>query len=171
MVVNGETPEDIMLCCTYSVDDISDEEFFDAITDLEAYCQRAAAQHIEDTQENMFIEFCANDATKTEMQKLIDDTDHEAHIVAAIMRVLEKNTYKMVNVTTIIDGKELTFKTEASSLNRDPITTYSDYSIAAADRAAFRELYGRHNDYRPKDIVKITYGKAVIYEKGAEANP
>ena len=71
----------------------------------------------------------------------------------------------MVNVTTVIDGKELTFKTTASDLNRDPSSSYSTWYIAAADRAKFEALYGRSASYYPKDIVKITYGKTVIYEK------
>ena len=89
----------------------------------------------------------------------------KAHIIAAIKRVLEKNTYKTVNVTTEIDGKELTFKAAASDLNRDPCGTYSSWNILAQDRVKFEELYGRHAGYRPHDIIKITYGKTAIYEK------
>ena len=101
---------------------------------------------------------------------LMDDADNDVHIIAAIKAVLEKTAYKMVNVTTVIDGKELTFKTTAGDLNRDPYGSYSTWNIAAQDRARFEELYGRSASYYPRDIVRITYGKALLYEKRRSSN-
>lgn len=165
MFLAGDMPEDIRVCCDYAARDISDTDFLDAIIDLEAYCQRTAAAYIENTQEDMFVDFLVNEATKAEMLALINDPAHEVHIIAAIKHALNRGGGIMVNVTTRINAQELTFKTTASDLSRDPWGTYSTLSITAQDRRNFEKLYGRHESYRPKDIVKITYGKAVLYEK------
>ena len=77
---------------------------------------------------------------------------------------------KTVNVTTVIDGKELTFKYEASKLRRDCNDSYSAWWIPAQDRREFEMMYGRNKDFTPMDITKITYGKKVLYEKEAETN-
>ena len=140
-ILDGKTPEDVTVRCTYKVEDISDADFLDAITDRETYCQRVAAEYIDDMQEYMYTKFLANDATKAYMLAIMDDADNEVHIIAAIKGVLEKNTYKMITVTTEIEGKELTFKTTASDLNRDPAGgTYSAWYISAQDRVKFEEL-------------------------------
>ena len=169
LLLDGETPEDIKVSCTYKADDIPDADFLDAITDFEAYCRRMAAEYIEYEQEYMFISFLANDATKAEMLALMNDTENEVHMIAAIKYALDRGGGKMVTVTTDIDGKVLTFKATTSSINRDPCGgTYSPWYIAAADRARFEELYGKRAEYRPRDIVRITYGKSVLYQKNVE---
>ena len=106
-----------------------------------------------------------DDATKAELLALMNNTDNILHTIKRIMASTKSGNYKTVNVTTVIDGQELTFKTEASEFHRCPSSYYHASNIANSDREKFKKLYGGHAEYYPKDIVKITYGKTILYEK------
>ena len=62
------------------------------------------------------------------------------------------------------DGKELTFKTETGDLRRDCTGGYSHWHMIAADRRRFFECFGRNAEYRPEEILRITYGRSILYE-------
>lgn len=86
------------------------------------------------------------------------------HIVRQIMAVVNSSGAKTVNVTVRKDGKELTFKTETGDLRRDCTGGYSHWHMIAADRRRFFECFGRNAEYRPEEILRITYGRSVLYE-------
>jgi len=160
-------PEDAKVFCDYQIKNLTDPDMLDWITDAEAYCQRKAAEYLDTEQERLFVAFLEFDATKEEVQKIIDDTTHEAHIVKAIIAAIQDRDCKTVMVTVEIGGKALTFMTGTGSLRCDPEgSSYSSLQIAAPDRVRFEETFGRSADYRPEDITKITYSRAVIYERG-----
>lgn len=119
---------------------------------------------IAKNQEWMFVRFLINDVIKEELEKMIEDTGNPVHVMKAVMDSLKGTEFKTVNVTTVINGVEFTFKTDASELRRDCGSHYWTGYIAASDRRKFAELYGRNADYAPQDITRITYGKKVIYE-------
>ena len=165
MFLDGKTPEDITVCCNYKAEDIPDADFLDWITDCEEYCQRTAAAHIAKKKETLFIKFLSNEAIKTELIALMNDAENDVHYIKAIRMAVEKSGFT-VNVTTEIDGKELTFKSPSSPLYRDPQDYgYFEHTLSVKDRAKFKELYEGKDRYFPKDIIKITYSRAVIYEK------
>ena len=62
------------------------------------------------------------------------------------------------------DGKELTFKTETGDLRRDCTGGYSHWHMIAADRRRFFECFGRNAEYKPEEILRITYGRSILYE-------
>ena len=70
------------------------------------------------------------------------------------------------HVTISKNGTEFTFKTEAFSLRGDCGSHYNSWSIVAADRRKFEELFGRSADYTPEEILRITYARNVLYEAG-----
>lgn len=82
-----------------------------------------------------------------------------------IIRSIPKNC-KMVNVTTEIDGNEITFKYEADVLTRDCGNSYSTWYIPSADRDRYEAMYGSRRVFTPEDITRITYSRKVLYERG-----
>ena len=167
LFLDGELPEDITIQCDYEYDRKNglNNEILDCIIDNEDFCHWKAVEYFDAEQEQLFVQFLENDATREEMQKIVDNPEHEAHFIKGIMDAMRKAGVTVM-VTTDIDGKVLTFKTQASDLNRDPEGHYYTFNIAAQDRQIFMETYGKNAEYFPKDIVKITYGRAVIYERG-----
>jgi len=71
---------------------------------------------------------------------------------------------KTFRVTVRRGDDELTFKTEADQFRHDSDYNYSGWNIAAADRREFEKLFGYHSNYKPKEIMRIEYGKTVLYE-------
>jgi hypothetical protein len=85
------------------------------------------------------------------------------HTLKEIMDIMKNTDCKTVNVTTIINGKEMTFKTEAYIFRHDCGNYYSSWSMPASDRRAFDEFYGRGTNCKPENIVCIKHGKNVLY--------
>ena len=165
MFLRGDTLDDIRVKCWYEEKNPNDDDFLDSIEDMESYCGRKAQSFLDNNQESLYIKFIENDAIHKEMSAIINSPDHDAHIVKAIIKAIQERDCQSVIITTIIDGKELTFKTGTRGLRHDPCRSYNSWDIAAPDRIKFEETYGKHASYCPKDIVRITYGRATIYER------
>jgi len=113
--------------------------------------------------------FLTNSATAKEYIALAGNTRHPAHRVKAIMEAVNASPAKTVRVTIRKDGTEFTFKTEAADLQRDCGNHYWTYNITAADRREFERIFGRSADYGPEHILRVEYGRAVLYEAEVEA--
>lgn len=98
---------------------------------------------------------------------MLNDVEHPVHFTKRVIEAMKTGDYKTVNVTvTKEDGSTCTFKTGASRLYYDnTFGYYSSYDIAPRDRTKFYEAFGKHADYRVKEIEKISYGKKVLYTK------
>lgn len=73
----------------------------------------------------------------------------------------------MVCSQRVIHGESVYFtnsKTETGDLRRDCTGGYSHWHMIAADRRRFFECFGRNAEYRPEEILRITYGRSVLYE-------
>jgi hypothetical protein len=151
--------------CAYSPPPWTEDALLDYILDPEGYTAREAGGYIKFQQETILYAFMVNSAAVKEYIALAGNPRHPAHRVKAIMRAMSATAAKTVRVTIRRDSAELTFKTEADELRRDCGSTYSTWHVAAADRQAVERLAGR-GGYGPEDIVRIEYGKAVLYEAG-----
>lgn len=160
----GDELEDICFTCRYVPEIWTEDSLLEYIADPDGYTQREADSYLAEAQEDILLQFIENDALAVSFQAILDDPENPIHTVKKIMDTMNRSPAKTVNVTVCIDGTELTFKTEAHDLRRDCKNTYSSWCIAAADRRKFEETFGRHRDYGPKDIIRITYGKSVLYE-------
>lgn len=146
----------------------NEESYSDLIIDIlekrNALVEETAIKWIEENRAESLIQFLSNDLLKADLDAVYADPQHPLFLIKKIMDAVSGD-YRTVNVTTVIDGKELTFKTDACVLQHDPDGAYYTYRMAAPDRRKFEELYGRNRDYLPQDIVKITYGKKVLYKR------
>ena len=83
----------------------------------------------------------------------------------AIRKCLNEDM-KTVNVTVRHDNKELTFKYPTNRLSYGVGENWmSIYDIPAKEREMFKELYGESYDFNASDIIRITFGKKVLFEE------
>lgn len=153
--------------CWYEPEHWTEDSLLAYILDPEGYAEKELAAYIADNQEDMLFSFLRNDAVLKEYRALLADTENPVHSVKKIMAALSATLAKTVNVTIRKNGEEFTFKTETDPLRRDCSSYYSTWSIVAADRRGFERRFGRSSDYHPEEILRITYGKAVLYEANA----
>ena len=155
-----------VFCCNYGPGQWKEDSLLAYILDPEGYAQKEAAAYMAENQENMLYDFLYRDAVLKEYRAILADTENPVHLIKKISAVMAATSAKTVNVTIRKDGTEFTFKTEASSLRGDCGSHYNSYSLAAADRRKFAELFGRSADYTPEEILCITYARNVLYEAG-----
>lgn len=160
----GVTP-DFSYRCDYTPDDWDDERFLNCILDMDGCARAQANAYFQKEGEHILYCFLTNDALKAAYEAILEDTASPVHVIRRIMAAVNSVEAKTVNVTIMKDGTEMTFKTEADGLRRDPSTYYSTYRMAAQDRRRFQEKFGRNADYFPVEITRITYGKNVLYTK------
>ncbi len=160
----GREPVDQVFRCEYQPEAWTDDSLLDYITDPLSYAEHEAERHWAEAQEDMLLQFLQADALAAAYAELVKNPKNSVHTIRAIMTAMKDSPAKMVTVTIRKDGTECTFKVDAAELRRDCLSTYSTWNIAAADRRAFEKQYGRHADYTPQEIIRITYGRATLYE-------
>ena len=148
--------------CPYDPPRWTEDSLLEYILDPEGYAAREAAAYINGHQDNILYNFLANDATAAEYRAIQNNPRHPAHLVKQIMQAVGATTSKTVRVTIRKNGLEFAFKTRANEFRRDCGNHYWSHNIAAADRREFERLFGC-GDYGPEDILRIEYGRAVIY--------
>lgn len=162
--ISGKTSADIKYECWYSCNDWNHEEdFLSYIDDPMRYAKREAEHYFETHQQDILLTLQKNELIRAELSALEQMEDSPAHRVRDIISAAKGTTAKTLNVTVHKDGKELSFKMEASALTRDPSTFYSSWDIPSKDRRAFEETFGSHEHFYPKDIVDISYCGKSIY--------
>ena len=152
--------------CEYEVDSIQ-SMVLRYITDRDALITELAKQYIEENKNTIRNDIIRAKLTVIELAKLNEGADIHLKTMKEIIASVPSSC-RTVSVTTVIDGKELTFKSEASQLRSDCGNHYSTWYIPSSDRALFDVTYGHMADFRPEDITKITYSRKVLYERKAE---
>lgn len=150
--------------CKYNVQ-YFEEIMLDYVMDKEKCVTRIANEYFENRHETIISEIVENLMAKEMYDEMSKGKDEHLKAMRNIIASIEP-TYKTVNVTVNIEGKELTFKYEADTLRKDCGSHYCTWDIQAKDRREFERLYGRNADFTPENITKITYGRKTIYEKG-----
>lgn len=151
----------------FRADDIHSDLIIDILEKHDALVNETASKWIKENREKSLIQFISNDMLKADLDAIYANPQHPLFLIKKIMAAVAGG-YKTVNVTTMIDGKKLTFKTDACVLQRDPDGAYYTFRMAAPDRKKFEDFYGPNRDYLPQEIVKISYGKKVLYQKKEE---
>ncbi len=149
--------------CSYTPDEWTDESMMSYILDPDGYAENKAQSFIDNYQQDMLLCFLINDELNKAYKAIWENVNDPVHIVKKIMLAMKNSTAKTVNVTIVKNGVEFTFKTDAHELRMDCKSSYSTWDIIAADRRRFKDLFGPHT-YYPQEIIRITYGKKVLYE-------
>lgn len=156
------------LRCAYIPSPWSEDSFLEYIRDPAGYVQSEAATYISGHQEDLLMEFLQNDALRVAYSTLMKDTQSRVHYIKRIFYAVTSTDAKTVRVTIRKNSTEFTFKTDADTLRCDCGNSYYTHRIVAADRREFERLFGRNADYYPEEIVRIEFGRAVLYEGGAK---
>ena len=152
--------------CSYEPDRWKEDSLLAYILDPEGYAEKEASAYMAENQENMLHNFLYNDAVMQEYRAILEDKENPVHTVKKIMDAMRATPAKTVNVTVLKEGVEFTFKTETATLRGDCTSYYSTWQIVAADRKKFEQTFGRSAEYRPGEILRITYARNVLYEAG-----
>lgn len=150
--------------CSYEPAQWTEDSLLLYIVDPDGYAALEAAAYIAANQEQMLLDFIENEALASAYQEILDHPDWPVHRVKRIMAAMNGTSAKTVNVTIRKDGVEFSFKSEATQFRRDCTSSYNSWDIAAQDRRKFEQLFGRHADFYPHEIVRITYARSVLYE-------
>lgn len=149
--------------CRYNPSEWTEDALISYIHAPAAYVQSEAEAYIAKYQGAMLLFFLEDDAIREAYRAIIENPQHQAHYVKRIIEATTGTEAKTFRVTIRKDDKEFSFKTEADELRCDS-KDYSTYNIAASDRREFERLFGRWADYSPEEIVRIEYGRAVLYD-------
>lgn len=149
--------------CDYNDNDFS-KKLIRYILDSETIVKETAETYLAENKDKIVEEIVLNLMTQQKIQELENGKDKSLTAMKNIIQSIPEGC-KTVNVTTVMDEKELTFKYEASNLRRDCKYSYSDWYMPAKDRREFEAVYGIHRSFTSMDITRITYGKKVLYEK------
>ena len=141
------------------------EHLMDFITDKEVTARMIADEHHAKYKENIPEKVVTRRYVREELEKF-NNGEYKHYLAMKQIIQAIPNTCKSVNVTIEKEGAELTFKYEARLMRHDCGMHYYAFHIPAPERAKFEEMFGRHADFGPLDIKRITYGKKVLYEKG-----
>ena len=164
----NETDEEFSYKCEYYAEQF-EKYLIKYLIDREKIIRSVAEEYHEKRKEEIRDDIIFNILTKERLELYKQGKDKQIEIVKKIIASIPQDC-RTVNVTTVIDGKELTFKTEASELRRDCKSTYSTWYIKTPDREDYERLYGRYSGYKPEDITRITFSRKTLYEREATDN-
>ena len=159
----NEADADVLYKCGYCTDDFG-KYLVKYITNREETIKRVAEEYHKLKRDNIKESILENRLIKEKVEEYKNGIDKNAECVKKIINSIPSEC-KTVNVTTVIDGKELTFKTEASVLRLDCTNDYPMWYIRASDREIYERMYNKYQGYKPEEITKITFGRKILYER------
>lgn len=148
----------------YSTD--KSEDVLDYISEPEIFVEEESREYILGHLEDIYLGLFRCQEERKLLKKIEDDKEKPIHRVKTIIDSIRDKNYKTVNLTINKDGIEQTFKYDTDALlcsyNSSYLSTYN--FVSARERAEFEENFGRNVDLHYEDIIKITYGKNVVFE-------
>jgi hypothetical protein len=150
--------------CGYTPDAWTEDSLLSYILGPAQYVEAETVAYISSHQEGMLLAFLCADAVAAEYAAILENPLAPIHKVKRIMAAVSASPAKTVTVTICKDDTEFTFKTEAQEFRRDCTSSYSNWNIAAPDRRAFKQRFGRNANYRPEEILCIAYARSVLYQ-------
>ncbi len=100
----------------------------------------------------------------------MEATPGEHHARRAIMRCVAGQNMKTVNLEIQKGDESAILKIETSALRCMNNSYYSPWRMDAPSRYRLVERFGRNAEVYPDDVMKITYGRKVLYERKTEAS-
>lgn len=166
----GNNPVGVYKCKQFTGDSNDENVILSYIVSPETFVEREALKYIEDNQEQILYEFLLRDIIKKEYDAILNDPSDSAHTVKQIIQAVSSSGAKTVNITIRRGDAEGTFKFGADLLTRDCESCgYNIWSLTKSERERFGELFGTHkSDFHPQEIVRITYGRRVLFEDSLE---
>ena len=147
---------------TVSIRDLPTTEFVQAINHPEELAREKAEAYVRKYAKHINNTLWQIPLLRQEVEKL-EASANDLHMRRRIAECIGDE--KMVRLEIERDGYSMTTKYEAKMLKRTDCDSYYNCYMDANSRAEFRRLFGRTADLMPGDIVRILYGRKVLYEK------
>jgi hypothetical protein len=167
-LISGRTPNAEIKCC-YRPDEWTEDSLLSYISDSEAYEQKETEARITSHREDFLRRCLESDAIREAYEAMARNPEDSVHVVKRIVNAMKDVSAKTVNVTLAKDGNKLTFKTDADEFRCDRPLGYGTRYMSKKSCREFEELFGYGaRIYRPKDILRITHGRTVLYDAKEE---
>lgn len=142
------------------------EDLLDYLTDKETFLEEEARDFILENVTSILRSLAIQEERRKVLKEIEEDENHPYHKIKKIIVAVKENNCVTVNLTINKEGTEQTFKYNADALKRDYNSSYLSIRNfeKASERNLFEETFGRWGEFHYEDIVKITYGKNIIYE-------
>lgn len=154
----------IIYRCSYVHNDWKEDSLLEYILYPDNYAQKEAETYISNHQEDILCSLLCNDIIRKEYETISKDAKNPVHIIKKIRDAMNNTSAKTVNVTILKNDIEFTFKAEVPYLRSFPEDSYKTYNLISKDRKRFEQAFGKYEDYKPQEIIRITYKKTILYE-------
>ncbi len=142
------------------------KNIFDYLTDKESLLEKESRDFITKNMTKILRGLFISRERRKVLKKIENNKNHPYHKIKNIIDAINNNNCVTVNLTINKNGIEQVFKYDAEVIKNYYRNSYlPTYGIVnVKDRRLFEENFDRDYDLHYEDIVKITYGKKVIYE-------
>lgn len=142
------------------------------ITDPDLLVSETVEELIRKKAEHYYLQYLEITAIEQKIEEIAKDPTHPAQVAKKIKEAIEEyRSKKEIKTVTIVlldkEQEEVSFKIETDTLIRHLIAGFDEWSLADsknrqlfADRMADPKGY-----YYAKDVVRVTFGKKVLYER------
>ena len=149
--------------CNYDSND--EKNIFKYFDEGESYLYEIAGNYIEMNKEKIGKSLKNIDMKNKLLNNLNSDINNKIHKRRDVIKSLDNNDYKRVNVFICKNGKCMNFKIDVSAIECSWNSSYiSKYSMSVKDRDDFDDNFGHREDFNIEDIYKIEYRNKPIYE-------
>lgn len=171
-----ETSQPIEFRCNYTANywkgELSEDDTMLAyIRNPAAFVEKEAEAYIRENQEEMLLSFLFGDLLQKKYDAILADAENPIHTVKKIVTAMRKIPLaKTVTMTVQKDGELFSFKANADRLREDCPGLYGLDSVKSEDLPSFRDAFGYFGHYSPRDVVRITYSRKIVYERDGSAS-
>jgi len=143
--------------------DKNDVDWIESIVAPEAEAMRIANNFVQENADFTYNRLCEIERINAEIAKL-EKTAGMHHTIRQIAESIGEAQSVWLDIHK--DGKELSCKISGREMQvTRPDGEYSTYQMDAPSRRAFDNAFGKCSRLHVQDIVRVRYGKKVLYEK------
>lgn len=152
-------------CTYYDENPMATDKVFDYIRNPEAFIESAAREYIQKNGEKILISVLKAKAVNETLKAIEADKGNNIHLIKRICKAMRAEPLaNTVKVTVEIDGVIHEFPYPHNSLCVDPLYSYKMWNTTKSEANRFRNIF-KCSEFKPEEIVQITYRKNVLYSK------
>lgn len=152
-------------CTYYDENPMDTDKVFDYIRNPEVFIESAAREYIQENGEKILIAILKAKAVNEKLKAIEADKSNNIHLVKRICKAMRMEpSANTVKVTVEIDGATHEFPYPRDSLCVDPLHSYKMWNTTKREASRFHDIF-KCSEFKPEDIVQITYRKNVLYSK------
>ena len=152
-------------CTYYGENPMVTDKVFDYIRNPEAFIETVARDYIQKNGEKILAAILKAKAMNKELKAIEADKSNNIHLIKRICKAMRTEPLaNTVKVTVEIDGATHEFPYSHDSLCVDPLHSYKMWNTTKREASRFHDIF-KCSEFKPEEIVQITYRKNVLYSK------